>query len=186
MRAPFALIPLVAVTACAATATTDGAGPPAAVETPGQQDHVAFAGFGGSLAAWNRAHQRLSPTAYGPTLANGEPRFQIVPQGRLRTITMNFFPAISQQTAYAVVRRELLPPGSHLAPSQTRGTDQCAQRVYVGHALARSLGASNFGALVELESGRGASRTPYDPRAVDSATLNAGSPHATAPVPCGG
>lgn len=134
-----------------------------------------WGGYAGTVQAFGIAHRPFSgrPGTYLPKLPDGDPTYQVFTSGTVTGVFRRFDPPVSQPVALAVVIRDLLPGKLHVVYALHAA--QCQQEIYAGPALGRLTGSPDEGAFVELTSGKGVGKTPYDPKRVDRARLTPGS-----------
>jgi hypothetical protein len=142
-------------------------------ELGGPRPHtkVGWAGYAGTVAAWNKVHDadRARAGEYLPRRQDGDDAYRLSGAGRVFTLAERFSPPVTSQLALASIERSLLPGKVHVAYALKAA--QCQQAIFMGPTLGKLFGNSGLGAFVELSSGKGVGHTPYDADQVDRARI---------------
>ncbi|HEX3707928.1 MAG TPA: hypothetical protein VHV76_14980 [Mycobacteriales bacterium] len=134
--------------------------------------HPDWGGYAGTLAAWRAQHRadRAHPGSYHPRRPNGVDAYQVPgSSGRVYSMVERFSPPLAADLVLASIENSLMPGQVH-AVYELKAA-QCQQVIFMGPGLAAEFGNSSLGAFVELSSGNGVGRTPYDADRVDKARI---------------
>jgi hypothetical protein len=129
-----------------------------------------WGGYGGSVSAWDSVHHQ-DPKRSGQYLPrrHGNDAYQLLSSGQVTSMVERFDPPVAATLALKQIIHDLMPGNVHAA--YTLATGQCRQVIYLGSQLGGLLHNSSLGAFVELSSGGGVGRTPYDDLRVSRARI---------------